>query len=228
MIRDIRAGRGLPTGEQRSWLSVFVAIHYLRVPHMREVMNDFINRVSHTMFAVAVAHPGGLESMLIQAGQATPETATEAAKVMMEAMPDLTFQYAKNDDASMLLAQLPDVMRALDEMNLYLGVARPGHSFITGDRPVSTFAPGHGGWETGLGMQHVEVALPLESHICLFYKWTGKGGSYWVEPEQVESVNQRTARYSTRLLVGTSKAQVQRFRDWQQREPGAAPGRASE
>lgn len=224
VLKRLRRDRVLPQGADKHWLMVFVGIHYLRVPHMRDTLNNFISELSNTTLAVAASHEGGLEGMLIQAGQATEENVADVAASVKAGIGEYKFQYADNAEAGILIGgALPTVMRILDEMRLHLGVARAGHTYITGDRPVSAFAPGHGGWDTGLGMKHVEVAFPISSCCCLIFNWTGRGGVFWQEPEQVESVNQRTATFSTRLLIGTTKAQVEAFRGWQQRGSGSAP-----
>lgn len=197
VVREILRQPAVPQGDGRQWLIVFVGIHLLRVPHMRDAVNDFSSRVCNSILAAYAQRAEGLWNM--------PADAAEGAG-------QYDFRHAENGEASVLIQALPSVIRVLDDMKMHIAVPPPGSAFITGDRPVSTFAPGHGGWSTGLAMPRVEVVFPLGSQVCLVFNWDGPGGLLQFSEEQVNQVNYRTTTYSRQLLVGSDKALIQDLR----------------
>ena len=198
----------LPMNEEREQLIAFVALHKLRVPHMRDTMSDFMVRLSKTMLAMYRAHPDATREVGINELGMTEEEADALVKAVQMPDDDFEIEVANNSDLGPLLGNWGTICRVLDDMHMHMLLAPEGVGFITGDRPVCAFAPGAGRFQTGLAHRSVEVTFTLNRRACLVFGWTQGQEVVELNDELAHQVNYRLTAQSRHLLLGPAREQL--------------------
>jgi hypothetical protein len=209
----------IPTGDERFWVTAYVAIHLLRVPSIRDSIQETFSNVMNTMLAVMASVPGNLEEVLVHTGASTKDEAAHDAAKMKEGIGHYKIRIADNGDAAMLIRGMDVVLEALNGMKIHIVFAEEGSTYITGDRPVLTSFPGQGMGGLGLGHKDVEVTFPLNSNALLMFTWDGEDSMGELPARAVHQVNLRTAAHSAELLIGVNGGRKPRSSGEQRARP---------
>ena len=198
----------LPAPDEQEMLIAFVALHQLRVPHMRNKVQELICWVANATLAVRAEHPEETRRMAIEEMGMSEDEADELVEAVQMPPDDFEMGVADNTDLGVLMRNWGPVCRVIYRMHMHLLLAPEGTDLITGDRPVCMFAPGAGRFETGLGDHKVEVTFPLNRRSCLLFTWNQRQEVVELNQEQARQVNLRLAMQSRHLLLGPSRDQL--------------------
>jgi len=198
----------LPAPDEREMLVAFVALHKLRVPHMRNKVQELIGWLANATLAVHAEHPEETRRMAIEEMGMSEDEADKLVEAVQMPADDFEMGVADNTDLGVLMRNWGPVCRVIYRMHTHLLLAPDGTDFVTGDRPVCMFASGGGRFETGLGDPKVEVTFPLNRRSCLLFTWNQGQEVVALEREQAWQVNLRLAVQSRHLLLGPSREQL--------------------
>jgi Protein of unknown function (DUF4238) len=197
-LKRLLAAPELPRGADREYLVIFMAMHLLRVPAVRNRFRDTFIELQRKMLDLYAQHPESIRRLVFDEG-GSAEDADRAVEAV-QAHWDFKLQVTGNSDLSTLVKVMPKVWPVM--------VATGQTGFITGDRPVCMFAPGQGDFETGLAEPKVEVTMALNSKMCALFAWRHGESIMRVGDEVVAAVNGRTALQSEDFIFGADRDQL--------------------
>ena len=198
----------LPAPDEREMLIAFVALHKLRVPHMRNKVQDVIKRIANATLALHAEHPEETRRMAIEEMGMSEEEADSLVEAVQMPAEDFEVEVANNSDLGALIGNWGPVCRVINDMHMHLLLAPTGVDFVTGDRPVCMYAPGAGRFATELAHRKVEVTFPLNRRACLVFAWTHGQEVVELNAELAHQVNYRLTAQSRHLLLGPSRDQL--------------------
>ncbi len=153
----------------------FVAMHMLRVPSMRDIVRAHIVEVTKTLLAVSAGHPEEVRQYAVNRLNVSEEDADSLVEALQYSDDLFEINVADNTDLGVVMGSWGEVAAVMANMHMHILVPDDGMEFITGDRPVSVYSPGHGGFRTGILDRRVEVTFPLNRRACLLLTWGNFG-----------------------------------------------------
>jgi hypothetical protein len=205
VLRRLRGADESISSDDLSWLLALAAVHFGRVPRVREAARrlrlDFVQR----RLDVLGADRHALESMA--GGGVDGEQLDRVQQVLSDrANYEMTLDKHGGIQESIRAAEIAG--EEFSRMRWECLKPQDGGRFITSDCPASPFnARANATMGHGLAAPRVEVTFPLTPSLCLLGTWHGEHlAHYRVEDAEVAKINTRLVYFATRYCFAGTEA----------------------
>jgi hypothetical protein len=206
IVRDVSANHYLPEGEDFDWFLNFVAVMATRIPYMRKVVSQAVDRGGkgelRALFSTAEGWSTFREGLAAQ-GQHIDDGEYENYKRLVFSE-DYTIDLDQTTHVQMMVKQLIDaLLPPLAERNWALGIAADdAPDFICSDAPVSVW-PAEGADPSGqitLLTRKTVLTFPLTRRLAAIARYEGIKPVLGVKPEGVALFNTWTLSEARQLF----------------------------
>lgn len=212
-VQKVRAGDFALTAEERKQLSLFIGFLVVRVPSLRNYMEQSAGLIGESIMRVMAQHPEYFRRMTKEAMAAAGEEITEkqierTRKAALEPKKHFIVSGTRDFSLAQALKLAMTPVRYVHAMEWEFLVATGNARFLTGDTPVTwrnrNFPPPLG----GLGIRGTEVSLPVSPTICLLAKQDGATSGREVDDETVRDLNRERVRHADRFIYAPNEAEA--------------------
>ena len=180
---------------EKAIMAAFIASMMERSPGSRVALTKFLDDVNR-MTAQMMAMPDEKKKKMVRFSASLGGGQSIPASVFLEVSKDVGSLHS-----SMIGAGINFVAPIIYDMKWTFMMVPEGDFFITSDNPCVATNPADHFWP-GLGMEDIEVSLPLSPSLAVLCGWKiKKDGMYIsVDKDTVSEINRRTRRYGDSLL----------------------------
>lgn len=207
-LQRIIDNRSLKDENDRSYLLNLIALLAVKNPNHRDVMRDFVARISKQVMAMALSTPEIWEAQVAGAKSAgyMPEDAAtdyeEMRAFVAEGQYDIGL--ATGAHVGMELDVFNDILPLVARRKWTLLRAPQGRTgFVTSDHPVSLHwsdPEAHAGFPPGLGMPDTRLLFPVSNSLAMIGCFEGDDGEHDVPDAMIAAFNTTVIARSRRQV----------------------------
>jgi len=212
--RLITASDSLSDSERRLF-SEFVTVQKYRVPCFREKVHELLEDVARTTMRMMASDPKRWQRKITELEKETGvKVGAETESLRQFTLSNgYDIKASPNMSLGIMLKLINTIAPIINEMRWAVFSTPIGQNLLTSDCPVSLYDPTTRPllMGVGLGMEKVELILPLTRHAFLFATWNGPTGHGVATSKNIDQVNYRTTESARRYLFGPDEGLVKQF-----------------
>lgn len=207
-LQRVIESRSLKDEDDRAYLLNLIALLAVKNPSHRDVMRDFVARISKQMMAMALSTPEIWEAQVEGAKAAgyMPQDAPTDYEAMSAFVAEGQYdiELATGAHVGMELDVFNDILPLVARRKWTLLRAPPRLTgFLTSDHPVSLHCSNpeaHGPFSPGLGMPDTRLLFPVSNSLAMIGSFEGEDGEHDAPAEVIAAFNTAVIARSRRQV----------------------------